>query len=80
MQLLGVCKQIIDRVGKNLGISCKGTRDLWSNKLINLLLNLNPVPLLKRSLTAAFLAAIWAAAGWFIFWPIAKRLAMLWRL
>lgn len=47
---------------------------LRSNKLINLLLNLN-MPL-KLS-TVAFLAASWAAAGWYIFWPTMKGLFWL---
>ena len=53
----------------------RSSAGLRSNKLINLLLNLNLNMLLKRSLTVAFLAACWAAAGWFIFWPTAKGLA-----
>ena len=51
-----------------------------SNKLINLLLNLNPLLLQKRYVTAAFLAATWVAAGWFIFWPIVNGMAKLWAL
>jgi hypothetical protein len=47
-----------------------------SNKLINLLLNLNM--LLKRFLTFALPAACWAAAGWFIFWPTAHWFTGLW--
>jgi hypothetical protein len=42
-----------------------------------LLLNLNLMLLLKRSLTAAFLAATWTAAGWFIFWPMLEGLLWL---